>query len=177
MAVIGVVKTHKLLLLNATLLTAPHIPDTFNESKLTIGPRAVRDILEHFPVARGPKSDPQLEWNFSEEEVHLRGLDASLDLSSKSLCETLKCNFDAHIVKGQLTTEAIIGAAEFEVYDIYDPPISIAFHLREFQVMPIFMHDPIRRLTCLHTGHHSIRRGVRSPARHALHRPGEPAVR
>ena len=38
------------------------------------------------------------------------------------------------IVKGQLSTELSISSAEFDVYDIYEPPITIGLHLREFMV-------------------------------------------
>ena len=36
--------------------------------------------------------------------------------------------------KGQLLTELTISAEEFDTYDIYSSPITIAFHLREFNV-------------------------------------------
>jgi cell cycle checkpoint control protein RAD9A len=35
---------------------------------------------------------------------------------------------------GQLATELTISADEFENYDIFATPISLAFHLREFNV-------------------------------------------
>ena len=35
---------------------------------------------------------------------------------------------------GQLSTELTISADEFENYDIFTTPISLAFHLREFNV-------------------------------------------
>ena len=35
---------------------------------------------------------------------------------------------------GQLSTELTISADEFENYDIFATPISLAFHLREFNV-------------------------------------------
>ncbi|KAJ3552577.1 hypothetical protein NM688_g4080 [Phlebia brevispora] len=54
-------------------------PRRFNESRVTVTPRAVRDMLEHFPISRGPKSDPQLVWSFAEEEVYMKGLESSLD--------------------------------------------------------------------------------------------------
>lgn len=75
----GVIKTHRLLLLTPTSLMAPGAPDAFNESNLTIGPKAVKDMIEHFPLARGAKSDPQLIWSFGESEVELRSLESSLD--------------------------------------------------------------------------------------------------
>jgi hypothetical protein len=40
---------------------------------------------------------------------------------------------------GQLATELTISADEFENYDIFATPISLAFHLREFNVcLPVF---------------------------------------
>ncbi|KIP03421.1 hypothetical protein PHLGIDRAFT_497258, partial [Phlebiopsis gigantea 11061_1 CR5-6] len=112
----GVVKTHRLLLMNAPALMVPTAPDASCESKLSISARALKDLLDHFPIARGPKSDPQLVWSFSDDELVLKGLESSLDTS----------------VRGQLSTELSISSAEFEVYDVYEPPTTIAFHLREF---------------------------------------------
>lgn len=75
----GVVKTHRLLLLTPTSLMTPSIPDSMNESSLSIGPRAIKDIIEHFPVARGARSDPQLIWNFGDSDVQVKSLETSLD--------------------------------------------------------------------------------------------------
>ena len=38
--------------------------------------------------------------------------------------------------RAQLATELTISADEFDVYEIAEPPITIAFHLREFNVCP-----------------------------------------
>jgi cell cycle checkpoint control protein RAD9A len=76
---IGVVKTHRLLLLTPTSLSAPGIPDGFNESRLTIGPKQLRDMLEHFPSAKGGKSDPKLIWSFGDTEVQLKSCETSID--------------------------------------------------------------------------------------------------
>ncbi len=81
----GVIKTHKLLLLNATILTPPNVPGNWIQSRLTVTPRAVRDMLEHFPLARGPKSDPQLVWSFMEDEVYMKSMESSLDAASMYL--------------------------------------------------------------------------------------------
>jgi cell cycle checkpoint control protein RAD9A len=76
---VGVTKTHRLPLLTPTALMAPGLPDAINESNLTIGPKAVKDMIEHFPLAKGAKSDPQLIWSFGESEVELRSLESSFD--------------------------------------------------------------------------------------------------
>ena len=76
---LGVTKTHRLPLLTPTALMAPGLPDALHESNLTIGPRAVKDMIEHFPLSRSTKSDPQLIWSFGESEVELRSLESSFD--------------------------------------------------------------------------------------------------
>ena len=58
---------------------APGVPDTHNESRLTIGPKALRDLIEHFPVAKANRSDPQLVWTFDDTEVGLKSLESSID--------------------------------------------------------------------------------------------------
>ena len=58
----------------------PGVPDTDNESHLSIAAKTVKDMIDHFPAAKGPKSDPQLIWNFGPDEVQLRSWETSLDL-------------------------------------------------------------------------------------------------
>ncbi|KAF9010669.1 Rad9-domain-containing protein [Cyathus striatus] len=68
------------------------------------------------------KADPQLVWNFGDSEVGLKSLETSIDSRGK----------------GQLSTELTISAEEFDVYDVYETPITIAFHLREFNATIAF---------------------------------------
>ena len=77
--IVGVVKTHRLRLLAPIPLMAPDTPDGSNESRSTIGPKALKDMIEHFPSAKGGKSDPQLIWNFGESEVQLKSWETSID--------------------------------------------------------------------------------------------------
>lgn len=118
----GVVKTHRLLLLTSVSLMAPGVPDAMNESRLTIGPKALRDLIDHFPVAKAARSDPQLVWTFEDGEVGLKSMESSIDSRGK----------------GQLSTELTISSGEFDVYDLYETPTTIAFHLREFNATIAF---------------------------------------
>lgn len=119
---LGIVKTHRLALLIPNSLLSPGVPDSQNESHLTIGPRAVRDITEHFPSGRSMKSDPQLVWTFGETDVDVKSLESSLDTKGRT----------------QLATELTISADEFDVYEIFSAPVTIAFHLREFNATIAF---------------------------------------
>ncbi|KAI5890530.1 uncharacterized protein SCHCODRAFT_02632118 [Schizophyllum commune H4-8] len=112
----GIVKTHRVLMLTPTSMLAPSMPDAALESRLTIGPRGLKYIIEHFPMPRGAKSDPSLIWNFGDADVEVKSLESSLDPK-------------AH---GQVMTEMTISVEEFDIYDIVDLPITISFHLREF---------------------------------------------
>ncbi|KAF8160680.1 Rad9-domain-containing protein [Crassisporium funariophilum] len=119
---LGVVKTHRLLLSTPASLMAPGVPDAQNESRLTIGPRALRDLIDHFPVSKGARSDPQLVWTFEDTEVGLKSLESAIDSRGK----------------GQLSTELTISADTFDAYDIFTSPTTIAFHLREFNASIAF---------------------------------------
>lgn len=131
----GIVKTHRLPLLIPNSLLSPGVPDSQNESHLTIGPRAIRDITEHFPSGRTMKSDPQLVWTFGETDVDVKSLESSLDTKGSRMCTfILPCASSAHLGRTQLATELTISADEFDVYEIFSAPITIAFHLREFNV-------------------------------------------
>ena len=63
---------------------APGAPDPTHESRLTVGPKALKDMLEHVPPARGAKSDPQLVWNFGETEVQVKSFESSMDSKGES---------------------------------------------------------------------------------------------
>ncbi|KAH9485464.1 hypothetical protein JR316_0002372 [Psilocybe cubensis] len=95
---------------------SPGVPHSSNESRLTIGPKTMKDLLEHFPVSRGARSDPQLVWTFNDDQVSLRSMESAVDSRGR----------------GQLSTEISITTEEFDTYDLYEEPTTISFHLREF---------------------------------------------
>lgn len=130
----GIVKTHRLVLQTPSSQLHLHIPEALNESHVVIGPKAMRDMIDHFPSTRG-KADPQLIWVFDDTEVQVRSFETSLDGKGaldivSSVLHVNQWNAGA----GQLATELTISADEFENYDIFSTPISLAFHLREFNV-------------------------------------------
>lgn len=47
---------------------------------MTIGPKALKDMIDHFPSTKSAKTDPQLTWVFDESEVRVRSLETSVDL-------------------------------------------------------------------------------------------------
>ncbi|KAF8629197.1 hypothetical protein AX17_005782 [Amanita inopinata Kibby_2008] len=97
-------------------LLAPPASDPSEESRVIIGSRMLKEMLEHFPTTKGVKSDPQLVWSFTETEVGLKSFDTTSDKKAKM----------------QISTELTINAGEFDEYFVNHPPITIAFHLREF---------------------------------------------
>lgn len=72
-------KTHRLPL--HTIESAHQFTDNprDDESYVTIGPKMLKDIIEHFPSVRGNKGDPQLVWGFARSEVIVRSMETSLD--------------------------------------------------------------------------------------------------
>jgi hypothetical protein len=151
----GVLKTHRLLLQAQASLLAPTSPDESCQSVLSIGPRALRDVVEHFPVSKTAKSDPQLVWNFGEAEVEVKSIESSLDSKGPLLssgCFVLKHSAG----RNQLSTELTITAEEFDKYDLYAVPTTIAFHLREFNVCQVTIL--LLTLTNILAGNYRIRR-------------------
>ncbi|KAI0630855.1 Rad9-domain-containing protein [Trametes polyzona] len=118
----GVVKTHRIPLNAASNLMSPSMPDAALESHVTIGPKPLRYLLEHFPFGKGSKTDPQLIWVFHDTEVQLRSLESAVDAKGRT----------------HLTTELTISAEEFEEYELQATPVTIAFHLREFNATIAF---------------------------------------
>lgn len=112
----GVTKTHRLIISPPQSLLAPEAPDPEQESQLTIGPLAMRDLISHFPAARNAKSDPQLKWSFDYNEFRVSSFESSLDSRGS-----------AHV-----STAITIPTGEFDAYYVRVLPITIAFHLREF---------------------------------------------
>lgn len=128
-------KTHRLVLSIPVALLAPGVPDTPNQARINIGPGALRNMLEHFPMQRGAKADPQLIWTFSDSEVGLKTCESSMDKGTVFSFASISCllpNYSAG--KGQISTELTISAEEFDAYDLHMSTIVIAFHLREFNV-------------------------------------------
>ncbi|KAH8108884.1 Rad9-domain-containing protein [Phellopilus nigrolimitatus] len=112
----GVIKTHRLLLNNPTNDDAPVIQSGENESRIVVQARAMKEIIEHFPNSKGPKSDPELIWRFDDDEVRVKSMEKGIDAKGKS----------------QLATELTLGADEFDIYDVMLFPLTIGFFLREF---------------------------------------------
>lgn len=132
---IGVVKTHKLLLGEPSKHMAPGIPDSLEQSRLCIGPKAIRDLIDHFPLSKSAKSDPQLIWSFSDEDVQIRTQESSLDSRGAFYRLSRRLELSCFLSgSAQLSTELTVAAEEFDTYAIYISPIVIAFHLREFNV-------------------------------------------
>lgn len=77
---------------------APGVPDSYNESRLTIGPKALKDLIEHFPVAKASRSDPQLVWTFDDTEVGLKSQESSIDSRGifKTYLHSLAISFNIH---------------------------------------------------------------------------------
>jgi hypothetical protein len=80
---LGVIKTHKLYLNQPPVILAPTLPQQ-RASRVTVGPRAVRDLLDHF----GRRADSQLQWMFSAEDVRVRSLERDADSqgASEEMC-------------------------------------------------------------------------------------------
>lgn len=112
----GIVKTHRLLLLTPTSLMAPGVPNDPTESKIMIGPRMLKEMIEHFGTSRSSKNDPQLIWCFDSSELRVGNLESSLNAKGNA----------------QMSTDITLGADGFDVYDIYLTPTTLVFHLREF---------------------------------------------
>lgn len=67
----------------------PGIPDITNESRLNIGPKALKDLLDHFPVAKGARSDPQLVWTFHDNEISLKSMESSIDSRGNTVLSSI----------------------------------------------------------------------------------------
>lgn len=130
----------------------PGAPNPTNESRLIIGPKALKDLLDHFPIAKGARSDPQLVWTFDEGEVVLKSMESSIDsrgIFNHSSARDYSLNDCPG--KGQLSTEISISSEEFDVYDVAETPTTLAFHLREFNAS-VFIMCPVIHLS-IYTGY------------------------
>lgn len=72
-------KTHRLSLLTLDTLLAPGAPGASNVSRLTIGPKVLKDLLDHFPSSKSARSDPQLVWTFDTTEIGLKSIESAID--------------------------------------------------------------------------------------------------
>ena len=135
----GVVKTHRLPLNPASMLNSPTMTDPNSESQLSVEPKMLKSLLEQFPFSKGSKTDPQLIWQFKFNEVKLRSIETSVDAKGMALDTfsgilPLAYKTDCTIGRPQLMTDLTINPEEFDNYDMLSEHITIAFHLREFNV-------------------------------------------
>jgi cell cycle checkpoint control protein RAD9A len=97
-------------------------------------------MIDHFPVARSNtggagKADPQIVWNFGDDEVSVSSLDLSGDTRGTSSDGQDVILSNRRILgKAQLATELTLSVDEFDHYEIPQIPFTIAFHLKEFNV-------------------------------------------
>lgn len=77
----GVTKTHRLLLSTPTSFHAPASVDSPLVSTLLIGPKAVKEMIEHVHVSKGGNSS--LIWTFDEGQVAVKTLESKLDSKGK----------------------------------------------------------------------------------------------
>ncbi|THH15263.1 hypothetical protein EW146_g5185 [Bondarzewia mesenterica] len=128
---------------------APGTPDDPNAARMTVGPKAVKDMVDHFPSTKSSKNDPQLIWCFDDTEVHVRSPESSLESLARGISSTFSpcpcCSrlLDVYAGGVQIVTELTMDADQFDLYDIPLAPVALAFHLREFNVRGKFhSQDP-----------------------------------
>ncbi len=94
----------------------------------------VKDLLDHFNGIA--KIDAQLEWRFEQVCVSIKSTDRTTKKRQGLLDQTF--GFYAYLsystLDAHLATEIIVDADDFDVYSVHEPPISLCFHLREFNV-------------------------------------------
>lgn len=136
---LGVIKTHRLLLNVPSSDEAPVMRDDLYESRLVVQAQIVKEMIEHFPNARGTKNDPELVWTFDEAEVKVKSVDKSYEKGiyinmfswADKLLETDRL---LSLGRSQIASELSLSGEEFDRYDISLSPVTIAFFLREFYV-------------------------------------------
>lgn len=71
----GVKKTHRLSLSAPPALLAPQLPDSPDQSKVIVGPKAIKDLVDHFSAAKGKSGkagELQLIWEWGGDDVRVR---------------------------------------------------------------------------------------------------------
>ena len=72
-------KTHRLTLNDIESLLAPGITEQPDESRLLIGPKTLKDMIDQLPSSKSGKSDPQLSWTFGDSKVQVKSHDSSME--------------------------------------------------------------------------------------------------
>ncbi|KAG8986714.1 hypothetical protein FRB90_003827, partial [Tulasnella sp. 427] len=115
----GVKKTHRLALNPPSPLVAPNLPVTSTQSSVVVGPRAVKDLMDHFNLTKakgGRAAGLRLIWEWGGEEVTVK--------SSAGLLGGPSGN--------QIATSISVDAEEFDQYEVPAPPVCFGFELKEF---------------------------------------------
>lgn len=125
----GVIKTHRLLLLQLDELLAPTVPDDPSQAQSTVtaGPRVLRDLLDNMKSGSN-KAERQLAWEFGAASMSLKTIEG----------ERAYISVNAFLMMlqgvGDVSTEVSMSAHDVTSYDVPAPPITLSFHIREFAV-------------------------------------------
>ena len=135
----GVTRTHKLYISVPAIVLGPRmVEDSVEISKLRARPGAIKEILDHFSiggtgVGKGKVKDLQLIWEFGLSKVKVKSAEVGKGWGLNELC--IVCIFWSCLQGSDyLSTELDVDFREFEGYEVLEPPITIAFQLREFSV-------------------------------------------
>ncbi|KIO32475.1 hypothetical protein M407DRAFT_213536, partial [Tulasnella calospora MUT 4182] len=115
----GVKKTHRLSLSPPSPLLAPNLPVTSTQSSVVVGPRAVKDLMDHFNLTKakgGRAAGLRLIWEWGADEVNVKSSAGLLGGPTDS----------------QIATSISVDAEEFDQYEVPAAPVCFGFELKEF---------------------------------------------
>ncbi|KAG8923465.1 hypothetical protein FRC00_006238, partial [Tulasnella sp. 408] len=115
----GVKKTHRLSLSPPSPLLAPNLPVTSTQSSVVVGPRAVKDLMDHFNLTKakgGRAAGLRLIWEWGGDEVNVKSSAGLLGGPTDS----------------QIATSISVDAEEFDQYEVPAAPVCFGFELKEF---------------------------------------------
>ncbi|KAG8986690.1 hypothetical protein FRB90_003847 [Tulasnella sp. 427] len=132
----GVKKTHRLALNPPSPLVAPNLPVTSTQSSVVVGPRAVKDLMDHFNLTKtkgGRAAGLRLIWEWGGEEVTVKSSAGLLGgPSGKYAPSILGQTWLKIAADSQIATSISVDAEEFDQYEVPAPPVCFGFELKEF---------------------------------------------
>lgn len=127
----GILKTHSLHLTSSKFLVAVVDPDT-TQSSFTLSSKTLREWSDHFSFSSGAnttsipangttnpinKNESELGWLFDEDEIRVKTFEGGGGGKKTLMATEVKC-----------------GVEDFEEYFVHNPPVALAFPIKEYKV-------------------------------------------
>ncbi|KAG9053368.1 hypothetical protein FS842_008281 [Serendipita sp. 407] len=138
----GITRTHTFAISEPISTAAPALPHADELSSVQIGGRTLKELIEHFPRHERRSiaaTEPLLIWQFHHDRTVLKTEDRWNSSrgdwigssKGKKVGRTVENDDDGTLIYSSLNSQLTLSDSEFDVYQVRNPPVTLALHLKE----------------------------------------------